>query len=166
MRSRFKLSGSPLSPEAALSELRRIQRHGVSIDDAAPVQGLSTITPAQAAVLAALNVKKPTGDAQCACCSGRMNGSPYTDQSLRPFGVELRGARRGLSPTSGCAAGRTKEKRPTRGVGRILKDELAASQLLARPIYNRLAPNFGVKRPCDGELRSQRRTVRHPPKPG
>ncbi|MFY3385246.1 IS1634 family transposase [Paracidovorax sp. MALMAid1276] len=64
MRSRLKLAGSPLSPEAALSDLRRIQRHSVSIDDAPPVQGLSTITPAQAAVLAALNIKKPTHDAQ------------------------------------------------------------------------------------------------------
>ena len=64
MRSRLKLAGSPLSPEAALSDLRRIQRHSVSIDDAAPVQGLSTITSAQAAVLAALNIKKPTHDAQ------------------------------------------------------------------------------------------------------
>ena len=64
MRSRLKLASSPLSPEAALSELRRIQRHSVSIDDAAPVQGLSTITPAQAAVLAALNIKKPTHNTQ------------------------------------------------------------------------------------------------------
>jgi len=29
-----------------------------------PVQGLSTITPGQAAVLAALNIKKPTHNAQ------------------------------------------------------------------------------------------------------
>lgn len=36
MRSRLKLAGSPLSPEAALSDLRRIHRHGVSIDNAAP----------------------------------------------------------------------------------------------------------------------------------
>jgi len=44
MRSRLKLVGSALSPEAALSNLRRVQRHTVSIDDAAPIQGLSTIT--------------------------------------------------------------------------------------------------------------------------
>lgn len=55
MRSRLKLAGSELSPQAALSDLRRIQRHGVSIDDSAPVQ---------AGVLAALNIKKPTHDAQ------------------------------------------------------------------------------------------------------
>lgn len=64
MRSRLKLAGSPLSPEAALSDLRRIQRHSVSIDDAPAVQGLSTITCGQAQVLAALNIKKPTHDAQ------------------------------------------------------------------------------------------------------
>ena len=64
MRSRLKLAGSPLSPEAALSELRRIQRHSVSINDAAPAQGLSTITPGQAQVLAALKIKKPAHDAQ------------------------------------------------------------------------------------------------------
>lgn len=64
MCSRLKLASSPLSPEAALSELRRIQRHSVSINDAAPVEGLSTITPGQAHVLAALKIKKPAHDAQ------------------------------------------------------------------------------------------------------
>ena len=64
MRSRLKLAGSALSPEAALLELRRIQRHSVSINDAAPVQGLSTITSGQTEVLAALKIKKPAHDAQ------------------------------------------------------------------------------------------------------
>ena len=63
MRSRLKLAGSPRSPEAALSDLRRIERHSVSIDEAPPVQGLSTITPGEAKVLAALNIKRPTLDA-------------------------------------------------------------------------------------------------------
>ena len=53
-----------LSPESALADLRRIQRHTVSFDSAAPVHGVSTIHPRQADVLAALNVKKPTQDAQ------------------------------------------------------------------------------------------------------
>jgi hypothetical protein len=44
--------------------LRRIQRHSVSINRAAPVTGMSTINPQQARVLAALNVKKPAVDAQ------------------------------------------------------------------------------------------------------
>ena len=64
MRRRLKLAGSELSPESALAELRRIQRHSVSIDNAAPVQGVSTVHPRQAEVLAALHVKKPTHDAQ------------------------------------------------------------------------------------------------------
>ena len=38
MRQRLKLAGSDLSPEAVL---RRIQRHSVSINGAAPVQGVS-----------------------------------------------------------------------------------------------------------------------------
>lgn len=64
MRQRLKLAGSDLSPESALADLRRIQRHTVSIDSAAPIHGVSTIHPRQADVLAALNVKKPTQDAQ------------------------------------------------------------------------------------------------------
>jgi transposase len=64
MRQRLKLAGSKLSPESALAELRRIQRHSVSIDSATPVHGVSTVHPQQADVLAALNIKKPTNDAQ------------------------------------------------------------------------------------------------------
>jgi hypothetical protein len=43
-----------LSPEAALEDLRRIQRHTVSIDSAAPIHGVSTVQPRQAQALAAL----------------------------------------------------------------------------------------------------------------
>ena len=64
MRQRLKLAGSPLSPEAALAELRRIQRHTVRIADAAPVQGISTLQPHQADVLAALQINKPTLNTQ------------------------------------------------------------------------------------------------------
>jgi hypothetical protein len=64
MRSRLKLAGSDLSPEAALADLRRIQRHTVSIDSGAPIHGISTIHSRQADVLAALSIKKPTLDAQ------------------------------------------------------------------------------------------------------
>jgi transposase len=64
MRQRLKLAGSELSPEAALADLRRIQRHTVTIDRSAPIHGVSTVQPRQAAALAALNVKKPTIDAQ------------------------------------------------------------------------------------------------------
>ncbi len=64
MRQRLKLAGSELSPEAALADLRRIQRHTVRIDNGAPVHGVSTVQPRQAAALAALNVRKPSADAQ------------------------------------------------------------------------------------------------------
>ena len=64
MRQRLKMAGSDLSPEAALAELRRIQRHTVSIDSGAPIHGVSTVQPRQAEALAALRIKKPTIDTQ------------------------------------------------------------------------------------------------------
>ncbi|MFZ2990700.1 IS1634 family transposase [Ideonella sp.] len=64
MRQRLKLAGSPLSPEAALADLRRIQRHTVSIDNGAPIHGISTVQPRQAETLAALKLQKPTLAAQ------------------------------------------------------------------------------------------------------
>ena len=64
MRERLKIAGSDLSPEAALADLRRIQRHTVSIDSGAPINGVSTVQPRQAQALAALRIKKPTIDTQ------------------------------------------------------------------------------------------------------
>ena len=64
MRQRLKLAGSNMSPEAALADLRRIQRHTVSIDSGAPIHGVSTLQPRQADALAALRIKKPTLDTQ------------------------------------------------------------------------------------------------------
>jgi len=64
MRSRLRLAGSSLSPEAALAGLRRIQHHTISINDAAPISGVSTVTREQSDVLAALKVKKPAEDQQ------------------------------------------------------------------------------------------------------
>jgi transposase len=64
MRQRLKLAGTALSPEAALAQLRRIQHHRISINDAAPISGVSSIDHVQAGVLAALKVEKPTKDAQ------------------------------------------------------------------------------------------------------
>jgi transposase len=64
MRQRLRLAGSDLSPESALADLRRIQRHSVSINNAAPIQGVTTIAQRHADVLAALKIKKPTHDAQ------------------------------------------------------------------------------------------------------
>ena len=64
LRQRLKLAGSPLSPEAALASLRRIQRHSVSIDNGAPVSGISSINQDQAATMAALKVKKLSNELQ------------------------------------------------------------------------------------------------------
>jgi transposase len=64
MRQRLQQAAHPGSPDAALALLRRIQRHTVSINGAAPIGGVSTISPEQAAVLAALNVKKPSTQTQ------------------------------------------------------------------------------------------------------
>lgn len=64
MRQRLRLSGSDLSPESALADLRRIQRHSVSINNAAPIQGISSIAQRQTDVLAALKIKKPQQDTQ------------------------------------------------------------------------------------------------------
>jgi hypothetical protein len=59
MRQRLKQAQSELSPERALEQLRRIQRHKVRINEAEPIEGVSTISDAQAQVLDALKVKKP-----------------------------------------------------------------------------------------------------------
>jgi len=64
MRQRLKLAKSDLSPERALAELRKIQRHQVRINKAEPIAGISTINDTQAKVLATLNIRKPTQDAQ------------------------------------------------------------------------------------------------------
>ena len=64
MRQRLKLAGSDLSPETALAQLRRVQRHSVRINGGQPVQGISTIGAEQAAVMKALKLKKPSQEAQ------------------------------------------------------------------------------------------------------
>lgn len=64
MRQRLKMSGSDLSPEAALADLRRIQHHRMSINNAAPIEGVSSIAQRQKDVLAALKIKKPLQDTQ------------------------------------------------------------------------------------------------------
>jgi transposase len=64
MRQRLKLAKSDLSPERALAELRKIQRHKVRINKAEPIAGISTINDTQARVLETLNIRKPTQDTQ------------------------------------------------------------------------------------------------------
>lgn len=60
MRTRLHASKTRLSPGRALAALSRIQRHCVTIDDAQPVTGLSTINEEQTEIFAALTVKIPT----------------------------------------------------------------------------------------------------------
>jgi transposase len=64
LRRRLKLAKSDLSPERALAELRKIQRHRVRINKAEPISGISTINDSQAEVLETLKIRKPTQDAQ------------------------------------------------------------------------------------------------------
>ena len=64
MRQRLALAKSDLTPEKALAQLRRIQRHNVRINQPEPITGISTINDIQALVLQTLNIKKPTNDAQ------------------------------------------------------------------------------------------------------
>lgn len=63
MRQRLKAAGHPASPETALAQLRRIQRQSVSINQGAPISGISTISQDQGALLAAMNLRKPVSDA-------------------------------------------------------------------------------------------------------
>ena len=62
MRTRLYASDTALSPERALAQLRRIQHHRITLNDSQPVAGLSSITTQQAAILAALDIKKPDLD--------------------------------------------------------------------------------------------------------
>jgi transposase len=64
MRQRLKLAKSDLSPEKALAQLRRIQRHSVSVNASAPIAGISTVNDLQSKVFAALKTKKPTQETQ------------------------------------------------------------------------------------------------------
>jgi hypothetical protein len=64
MLQRLKLAKSDLSPQRALAELRKIQRHKVRINKAEPISGISSINDTQAQVLETLNIRKPTQDTQ------------------------------------------------------------------------------------------------------
>ena len=64
MRQRLRQAGHHASPETALATLRRVQRHSVSINNGAPIAGISTVSHDQTALLAALKLKPPTSDPQ------------------------------------------------------------------------------------------------------
>ena len=64
MRSRLRASDTKISPERALDKLCRIQYHEVTVNDAQPVTGLSTINQEHSDILSALSIKKPTLNTQ------------------------------------------------------------------------------------------------------
>jgi transposase len=64
MRQRLKAAGYAASPETVLAQLRRIQRQSVSINQAAPINGISNINREQADLFAAMNLKRPIQDTQ------------------------------------------------------------------------------------------------------
>lgn len=64
MRQRLKLAGHEASPETALAQLRRIQRQTVTINDSAPISGVSSVNDQQAGLLAALKIKNPQPNTQ------------------------------------------------------------------------------------------------------
>ncbi|WP_024301533.1 IS1634 family transposase [Pseudogulbenkiania sp. MAI-1] len=64
MRQRLAASQSGLSPERALSLLRRIQHHRVTLNNTQPISGISSISQEQTDILSALRVKKPTASKQ------------------------------------------------------------------------------------------------------
>ncbi|WP_421620820.1 IS1634 family transposase [Alkalilimnicola ehrlichii] len=59
MRMRLKANDSPLSVERAMEQLRRIQRHRVSVDEKR-LSGLTTFTTEQLQLFEHLGVEKPT----------------------------------------------------------------------------------------------------------
>jgi len=64
MHQRLASSGTGLSPERALSLLRRIQHHRVTVSNTQPVSGISSISQEQTGILCALGVKKPAASKQ------------------------------------------------------------------------------------------------------
>ncbi len=64
MRSRLHAGDTSLSPERALSTLRRIQHHRVTLNGAQPATGISSISKEQTDILSALTIKKPTLNTQ------------------------------------------------------------------------------------------------------
>lgn len=64
MRRRLGASQSGLSPERALSQLRRIQHHRATITEGKVAEGISTISADQARIFDAMNLPKPDRNAQ------------------------------------------------------------------------------------------------------
>ena len=59
MRQRLRASHTGLSPERALSLLRRIQHHRAKLPDDKTIAGISSMTAEQTDILSAIGVSKP-----------------------------------------------------------------------------------------------------------
>ena len=59
MRMRLRAANTGITPERALQGLKKIQHHRVSINGAAPLSGVSSMTAEHSAMLKALQVKTP-----------------------------------------------------------------------------------------------------------
>ena len=64
MRMRLREGKTGLTPERALQSLKRIQHHRVSINGAAPLSGVSSMTTEHSEMLKALKVKTPSQSQQ------------------------------------------------------------------------------------------------------
>ena len=64
MRLRLRAGQTGISPERALSLLQRIQHHRVLLDDKATLSGVSMLDEDQTQALKALEIRRPTDDAQ------------------------------------------------------------------------------------------------------
>jgi len=64
MRMRLRQGKTGLTPERALQSLKRIQHHRVSINGAAPLSGVSSMTTEHSEMLKALKVKTPSQSQQ------------------------------------------------------------------------------------------------------
>jgi hypothetical protein len=64
MRQRLKAAGHPASPETALTQLQRIQRQRVSLNQGVPITGVSNINRQQAELFSAMKLRKPVADTQ------------------------------------------------------------------------------------------------------
>lgn len=64
MRTRLHAGATALSPERALANLRRIQRHRVTLNGADTIAGVSTVSDEQSSIFAAQTIKNPTLNTQ------------------------------------------------------------------------------------------------------
>ena len=64
MRMRLRAGNTGLTPERALQSLKRIQHHRVSINGAAPLSGVSSMTAEHSEMLKALKIKTPSQSQQ------------------------------------------------------------------------------------------------------